>query len=88
MATERLSMRSIREVLRQKWVLKKSHREVAHSLGISAGAVGGLSHSLRAQSGEAQRPRNSLVLWAFLGGACRDRTGDLRNAIAALSQLS
>jgi transposase len=40
MATERLSMRSVKEVLRQKWVLKKSHREVARSLGISAGAVG------------------------------------------------
>jgi hypothetical protein len=24
----------------------------------------------------------------LFGGACRDRTGDLRNAIAALSQLS
>ena len=42
MATERLSMWSIREVLRQKWVLKKSHRDVARSLGVSAGAVGGL----------------------------------------------
>lgn len=42
MATERLSMRSIREVLRQKWVLKKSHREVARSLDVSAGAVGHL----------------------------------------------
>lgn len=42
MATGRLSMRSIREVLRQKWVLKKSHREVARSLGLSAGAVGGV----------------------------------------------
>lgn len=42
MATERLSMRSIREILRQKWVLKKSHREVASSLGVSAGAVGGM----------------------------------------------
>ena len=40
MATRRLSMRSIREVLRQKLVLKKSHREVARSLGVSAGAVG------------------------------------------------
>src|SRR5690349_20068287 len=40
MATERLSMRSIKEVLRQKWVLKRSHREVARSLGISAGVVG------------------------------------------------
>ena len=42
MGTERLSMRSIREILRQKWVLKKSHREVARSIGVSAGAVGGL----------------------------------------------
>jgi transposase len=40
MATERLSMRHIREVLRQKWEQKRSHREVASSLGISAGAVG------------------------------------------------
>jgi transposase len=47
MATERLSMRNIREVLRQKWVLKKSHREAARSIGISAGAVG--SVMLRAQ---------------------------------------
>ena len=38
MAAERLSMRCVKEVLRQKWVLKKSHREVARSLGISAGA--------------------------------------------------
>lgn len=42
MATERLSMRSIREVLRQKLVAKKSHREVAQRLGVSAGAVGHL----------------------------------------------
>jgi len=47
MATERLSMRNIREVLRQKWVLKKSHREAARSVGISAGAVG--SVMVRAQ---------------------------------------
>src|SRR5687768_8294678 len=47
MATERLSMRNIREVLRQKWVLKKSHREAAQSIGTSAGAVGG--GMLRAQ---------------------------------------
>jgi transposase len=40
MATERLSMRHTREILRQKWVLGRSHREVARSLGISSGAVG------------------------------------------------
>jgi len=40
MATERLSMRSTKEVLRQKWLLKKSHRQVARSIGVSPGAVG------------------------------------------------
>lgn len=40
MATERLSMRKTREILRQKWVLKRTHRDVASSLGVSAGAVG------------------------------------------------
>ena len=39
MATERLPMRTIREVLRLKWLLQRSHRETARSLGISAGAV-------------------------------------------------
>ena len=40
MATERLPMRQIREILRQKWALGLSHREVARSLGLSSGAVG------------------------------------------------
>ena len=40
MATERLSMRQTREILRQKWHLRRTHREVAASLGISSGAVG------------------------------------------------
>lgn len=39
MATERLSMRNTREILRQKWALLKTHRDVARSLGISAGGV-------------------------------------------------
>jgi len=29
MATERLSMRKLREILRQKWPLARSHRQVA-----------------------------------------------------------
>jgi transposase len=33
-------MRHTREILRQKWVLERSHREVAASVGVSAGAVG------------------------------------------------
>ena len=39
MATERLPMRHLREILRLKWSLKRSHRETARSLGISPGAV-------------------------------------------------
>src|SRR5215472_11038639 len=39
MATERLLMRHIREILRLKWTLKRSQRETARSLGVSPGAV-------------------------------------------------
>jgi len=39
MPRERLSMRNIREVLRQKWVLGRPHREVAQSLGLGMGTV-------------------------------------------------
>ncbi|MFI5399384.1 MAG: IS21 family transposase [Candidatus Binatia bacterium] len=39
MTTERLPMRKTREILRQKWVLKLTHREVTASLGVSLGAV-------------------------------------------------
>lgn len=40
MATERLSMRNTREILRLKYSLGLSHRRVAHSLGLSVGSVG------------------------------------------------
>jgi transposase len=33
-------MRKTREILRQKWTMGRSHRDVAASLGVSAGAVG------------------------------------------------
>ncbi len=39
MATERLSMRKLREILRQKWPLARSHRQVAASLNVSVGTV-------------------------------------------------
>ena len=39
MAGRRLSMRRTREILRQKWALGRSHREVAGSLGVSTGAI-------------------------------------------------
>ena len=42
MATERLPMRSIREVLRQKLVLQLSHRQIRDALGVSLGKVSSL----------------------------------------------
>jgi hypothetical protein len=39
MATERLSMRKTREILKQKWELGRTHREVATSVGLSLGAA-------------------------------------------------
>lgn len=39
MPTERLSMRQTKEILRQKWQCGLSHRDVAASVGVSAGAV-------------------------------------------------
>ncbi len=41
MAGTRLSMRKTKEILRQKWLLGRSHREVVRSLGVSTGAVSG-----------------------------------------------
>ncbi len=54
MATERLSMRKIREILRHKWGLGRSHREVAASLGVSVGAV----------SAAEQRARQAGLDWS------------------------
>lgn len=42
MATERMPMRHVREILRQKLELKRTHRGVAKSIGVSNGAVGSL----------------------------------------------
>ena len=39
MATERLSMRKTREMLRQRWQLGRTHREIAASVGQLLGAV-------------------------------------------------
>lgn len=45
MATERLSMREIREILRQKWVLGHRHRAIARALGIGVGTVSKLTRA-------------------------------------------
>ena len=47
MATERLPMRTIREILRQKRQLGRSNRAVARSVGLSVGAIGGTLHRAR-----------------------------------------
>jgi transposase len=39
MAAVRLSMRQIREILRQKWDLRLSHRRVGRSLGVGLGTI-------------------------------------------------
>lgn len=48
MATERLSMHKAREILRQKLLLKRPHREIARGLGTSAGVVGSTLSRARA----------------------------------------
>src|SRR3990170_1991203 len=47
-AAKRLSMRKIREILRQKWALDRTHREVAQSLSIGLGTVSGVERRARA----------------------------------------
>jgi transposase len=39
MARPRMGMRKIREILRQKWALGRTHREVAESLRVSVGTI-------------------------------------------------
>jgi transposase len=58
MAAERLSMRNAREILRQKWELGRSHRQVAESLGVSIGIV----------SRTERRARRLGLQWATVRG--------------------
>lgn len=39
MATARLSMRDVKEILRQKWLIGRTNRQIASALGISPGSV-------------------------------------------------
>src|SRR5713101_6874981 len=48
MATERLSMRQIREILRQKWTLGRTHRQVAEGLRVGLGTVSTVERRARA----------------------------------------
>jgi transposase len=64
MATERLSMRDIREILRQRYTLGRSQRAIAQSLGISHGAVG--TTVLRAQAAGLDWPQVAALSDAAL----------------------
>src|SRR6266487_2924944 len=55
MAAERLSMRQIREILRQKWTLGRSHRAVAQSVGVGLGSVSSVER--RARTAELDWPQ-------------------------------
>ena len=65
MPKKRLSMRKIRELLRLKHELGRSHREIAGSLGVSSSTV---SYSLR-------RAREAGVSWPLPEGAGRRGAG-------------
>jgi transposase len=66
MATERLSMRQIREILRQKWALGLSHRAVAQSLGVGLGTIS--SVVTRAQGAGLDWPQVQALNDAVLEG--------------------
>jgi hypothetical protein len=63
-------MRQIREILRLKWTLQRSHRETARSLGVSAGGVAEVyvrrevSHVVRELSVQEQKPLRSRAVKA------------------------
>ena len=60
-------MRKIREILRLKWILKRSHRETARSLGISPGAVGSV----------LARAKAKVLSWADVTGLDDDQLEEL-----------
>jgi transposase len=59
MAAERLSMRQIREILRQKWALGLSHRAVSRSVGLGLGTIS--SVLTRAQAAGLDWPQVQLL---------------------------
>ena len=80
MATPRLTMRNIREILRQKWSLNRSHREVAESLNIS---IGGVS-KIVGKADEAALTWDAVVtLTVNAGQEPRESSGEFAKSIAA-----
>jgi hypothetical protein len=67
-------MRTIREILRQKWQLGQSNRAVARSVGVSVGAVGGALQRARvagltSSAAVQDLPEDALTATLY-GGPC------------------
>src|SRR5262245_57170225 len=62
MATDRLSMRKTREILRQKWLLGRSHRQVRDSVRVSLG-----------RSTACSRAKNAGLDWAKVEALSDDK---------------
>ena len=76
MATERLTMRKIREILRHKWALGRSHREVAASLSVSVGAISLAEQRARRAGldwGTVEGLSDEALELAFYGAVASDR---------------
>jgi len=74
MAGPRLSMHKTREILRQKWCLGRSHREVARSQGVSVGMVSATlrrAHAAGLADWAAVAPLSETDLEARLYGPAR-----------------
>src|SRR5262249_27132847 len=67
MATERLSMRAIREILRQRWALGCPHGAVAASVGRSVGAIHATEQ--RARTDGLDWPQGAAMTEAAWGAA-------------------
>ena len=86
MAAERLSMRQTREILRQRWELRRTQREVGQSLGISPSSVWEVVH--RAKRGglvwEEVRSLTEDALEERIYGPKIDKTSRAKPDCAAL----
>jgi len=80
----RLSMHQTREILRRKWALGQSHREVARSLGVSVGAISAAVKRATAaglESFEAVAALTESELQARLYGPARTQSRPLPDPV-------
>jgi transposase len=74
MAMERLPMRKIREILRMRWELGLSVREVAQNPGVSVGVI----------SKAVQRAKNAELDWVAAGALSEAEIEVRRSCLPAL----